>query len=114
MLLRFRLMRVAARGTSFLAGGAVALTAWLVLAANSETRDARNLSVPHERLWSGPAAASEDSLSILTHGSWLCPNAECRYRTLAGGAPFRSAVPQSCTLCRSALIQEEDLEFFQD
>lgn len=108
------MMRVAARGATFLAGGAAALTAWIVLAATSENRGGRDLSVPHESLWSGPVSRSEDSMNILTHGSWLCPNAECRYRAIAGGAPFRSAVPQNCSLCRSALVQEEAFEFFQD
>lgn len=114
MLLRFRLMRVAARGATFLAGGAAALTAWIVIAANSEHREGRNLSVSHDRLWSAPSSVSEDSLNLLTHGSWLCPNEECRYRALAGGAPFRSVAPQDCSLCRSALVQEESVDFFAE
>lgn len=107
-------MRAAARSVTFLAGGAVALTAWIVIAANSDSRHGKDLSVSHDRLWSGPAAATDDSLSILTHGSWLCPNAECRYRSLAGGSPFRSAVSQDCTLCRSALVPESDMSFMDD
>lgn len=109
-------MRVASRGATFLAGGAVALTAWIVLAANSDSREGRDLSVSHDRLWNAPASTGDDSLMFLTHGAWLCPNAECRYRQLAGGAPFRSATSQDCSLCRSALVQAhpEDPEVFKD
>lgn len=115
MLLRFRLMRVAARSVTFLAGGAVALTAWIVFAANSETRDGRDLSVSQDRLWSASVSGANNAPSvILTQGAWFCTNPECRYRSLSGGAPFRSSSAQACSLCRCALEHEKDAQPFSD
>jgi hypothetical protein len=90
----------------FMAGSAVALSAWMVLAANSGNHEIRNPSASHRHACNQPVGSTEDTLAICTRGPWVCPNPECRYRALAGGAPFRSMVQQECSLCRSPLVRE--------
>jgi len=103
MLLRFQKFRSAIRMISVLGGAMVVLTTWIVL-ASSDSAGKRDRSVQHQALWSGAGGGSDESLSFLTHGDWRCPNAECRYRALSGGEPFRSATSQDCSLCKSALV----------
>jgi hypothetical protein len=47
-----------------------------------------------------------DGGGLLTHGGWVCPHPDCRYRKLSGGQPFRSAKAQDCSLCRRPLVNQ--------
>ncbi len=99
-------MLLAARFLPVLVVALLGLTAWIVAA-----------SVDHEAVvgHSEPSVSesspgwlsiesSDDALAFMTHGTWQCPNADCRYRAMSGGEPFRSAAAQDCTLCREALV----------
>ncbi|MEM0969460.1 MAG: hypothetical protein AAF191_08550 [Verrucomicrobiota bacterium] len=100
-------MGSAVRVASFLTGGILGFTAWIVLASQSGSRDqGPRQSMTYEAMWH----SSSSSGGLLTHGPWVCGNAECRYRVLSGGRPFRSAASQDCSVCRMALGLVDELK----
>jgi len=58
-----------------------------------------------------PEPTGADGGGLLTHGGWVCPHPDCRYRKLSGGQPFRSAKAQDCSLCRRPLVSQGPVAF---
>lgn len=76
----------------------------IVVFASSGNPDGSNLNGAQNSAYVGSHLSDPGSLALLTHGKWICPNAQCQYIAMSDGQPFRSASSQGCSLCRSQLI----------